>query len=101
MSAAGAAVAAAASAAAKQRADQEEEEMTPYSADDLAQNWQFKILRSAASKFRDPVWMHAVLRGDVHSIRVGARSNVQDNAVLHGQRGVWPVIVRLRCCQRR
>ena len=39
------------------------------------------------------VWMNAVLRGDVHSIRVGARSNVQDNAVLHGQRGVWPVIV--------
>lgn len=39
------------------------------------------------------VWMNAVLRGDVHSIRVGARSNVQDNAVLHGQRGLWPVIV--------
>ena len=39
------------------------------------------------------VWMNAVLRGDVHSIRVGARSNVQDNAVLHGQRGVWPVVV--------
>jgi carbonic anhydrase/acetyltransferase-like protein (isoleucine patch superfamily) len=39
------------------------------------------------------VWMNAVLRGDVHSIRVGNRSNVQDNAVLHGQRGVWPVVV--------
>lgn len=43
------------------------------------------------------VWMNAVLRGDVHSIRVGARSNVQDNAVLHGQRGVWPVVVGERC----
>jgi hypothetical protein len=61
MSAAGAAAASAA-AAAKQRADQEEEEeMTPYSADDLAQDWEFKILRSASGKFRDPVWMHAVL----------------------------------------
>lgn len=39
------------------------------------------------------IWMNAVLRGDVHSIRVGNRSNVQDNAVLHGQRGVWPVVV--------
>lgn len=39
------------------------------------------------------VWMNAVLRGDVHSIRVGSRSNVQDNAVLHGQRGMWPVVV--------
>ena len=43
------------------------------------------------------VWMNAVLRGDVHSIRLGARSNVQDNAVLHGQRGVWPVVVGAGC----
>ena len=43
------------------------------------------------------VWMNAVLRGDVHSIRVGAGSNVQDNAVLHGQRGLWPVIVGAGC----
>jgi len=39
------------------------------------------------------VWMNAVLRGDVNSIRVGARSNVQDCAVLHGQRYMYPVIV--------
>lgn len=43
------------------------------------------------------VWMNAVLRGDVHSIRIGSRSNVQDNAVLHGQRGVWPVTVGDGC----
>ena len=29
------------------------------------------------------VWPGAVIRGDVHSIRIGDRSNVQDNAVLH------------------
>ncbi len=29
------------------------------------------------------VWPGAVIRGDVNSIRVGARSNIQDNAVLH------------------
>ncbi len=39
------------------------------------------------------VWMNAVLRGDVHSIRIGARSNVQDCAVLHGMRNLHPVIV--------
>lgn len=43
------------------------------------------------------VWMNAVLRGDVHSIHIGHRSNVQDNAVLHGQRGVWPVVVGDGC----
>lgn len=39
------------------------------------------------------VWMNAVLRGDVHLIRVGANSNVQDCAVLHGMRHTCPVIV--------
>jgi carbonic anhydrase/acetyltransferase-like protein (isoleucine patch superfamily) len=39
------------------------------------------------------VWMNAVLRGDVHSIRVGANSNVQDCAVLHGQRHLYAVTV--------
>ena len=39
------------------------------------------------------VWMNAVLRGDVHSIRVGANSNVQDCAVLHGMRHKHPVDV--------
>jgi carbonic anhydrase/acetyltransferase-like protein (isoleucine patch superfamily) len=39
------------------------------------------------------VWMNAVLRGDVNSIRLGANSNVQDCAVLHGQRNLHPVIV--------
>jgi carbonic anhydrase/acetyltransferase-like protein (isoleucine patch superfamily) len=39
------------------------------------------------------VWMNAVLRGDVNSIRIGAKSNVQDCAVLHGMRYLYPVIV--------
>ncbi|MGA1984301.1 MAG: gamma carbonic anhydrase family protein [Acidobacteriaceae bacterium] len=39
------------------------------------------------------VWMNAVVRGDVNSIRIGAHSNVQDCAVLHGMRNVYPVIV--------
>jgi carbonic anhydrase/acetyltransferase-like protein (isoleucine patch superfamily) len=29
------------------------------------------------------VWMNAVLRGDVHSIRIGSHSNIQDNCVVH------------------
>ena len=39
------------------------------------------------------VWMNAVLRGDVNSIRVGSNSNVQDCAVLHGQRNRYAVTV--------
>lgn len=29
------------------------------------------------------VWPSAVIRGDVHHIRIGARSNIQDGAVIH------------------
>ena len=42
---------------------------------------------------RSSVWMNAVLRGDVNSIRVGSNSNVQDCAVLHGQRYLYSVTV--------
>jgi carbonic anhydrase/acetyltransferase-like protein (isoleucine patch superfamily) len=37
------------------------------------------------------VWMNAVLRGDVHEIRIGAHTNVQDNSVLHGMKQQWGV----------
>jgi carbonic anhydrase/acetyltransferase-like protein (isoleucine patch superfamily) len=38
------------------------------------------------------IWFNAVLRGDVAPIRVGERSNVQDNAVLHVDPGT-PCVV--------
>ncbi len=56
-----------------------------------------QILGDVSLGEHSSVWMNAVLRGDVHAITVGARSNVQDNAVLHGQRGVWPVVVGDGC----
>ncbi len=39
------------------------------------------------------VWMNAVLRGDVNSIRVGANSNIQDCSVLHGMKQQYSVAV--------
>jgi carbonic anhydrase/acetyltransferase-like protein (isoleucine patch superfamily) len=39
------------------------------------------------------IWMNAVVRGDVNSIRIGANSNIQDCSVLHGMLNQWPVIV--------
>ncbi|MBI2683087.1 MAG: gamma carbonic anhydrase family protein [Acidobacteriales bacterium] len=39
------------------------------------------------------VWMNAVVRGDVNSIRVGANSNVLDCSVLHGMLNKYKVIV--------
>jgi carbonic anhydrase/acetyltransferase-like protein (isoleucine patch superfamily) len=39
------------------------------------------------------VWMNAVLRGDVHSIRIGAYSNIQDCSVLHGMKEQYGVFL--------
>jgi carbonic anhydrase/acetyltransferase-like protein (isoleucine patch superfamily) len=52
-----------------------------------------QVLGDVALGEHSSVWMNAVLRGDVHSIRVGANSNVQDCAVLHGQRNLYAVTV--------
>lgn len=39
------------------------------------------------------VWMNAVVRGDVNSIRIGRNSNIQDCSVLHGMLGEYTVEV--------
>jgi gamma-carbonic anhydrase len=39
------------------------------------------------------VWYGCVLRGDLHRIRVGARSNVQDLSVLHVTRDRFPTLI--------
>ncbi len=53
------AIAAAAAAAELQR--QEEEEMTPYSRHELADGWEFKILRSNTARFGVPAKLRAAL----------------------------------------
>lgn len=37
------------------------------------------------------IWYGTVLRGDIFPIRIGARSNIQDNCTLHVTGGSWPV----------
>jgi hypothetical protein len=59
--AAGAGAAAAAAAAAAEARRREEEEMTAYTRQDLAGDWEFKIIRSATNIFKDPQKMKAVL----------------------------------------
>ncbi len=39
------------------------------------------------------VWFNVVVRGDVHHIRIGARTNIQDNSTLHVTRDRWPTEV--------
>jgi carbonic anhydrase/acetyltransferase-like protein (isoleucine patch superfamily) len=39
------------------------------------------------------VWFGAVLRGDVNSIRIGRRSNIQDNCTIHVDEGAHPTTI--------
>jgi carbonic anhydrase/acetyltransferase-like protein (isoleucine patch superfamily) len=39
------------------------------------------------------IWCNCTVRGDIHYIRIGDRSNVQDNSVLHVRNGTHPVIL--------
>ena len=39
------------------------------------------------------VWMNAVIRGDVNYIRIGARTNIQDLALVHVMRDTHPTII--------
>lgn len=39
------------------------------------------------------VWYHAVIRGDVNSIRIGARTNIQDGCLLHVRHKQYPLLI--------
>lgn len=62
-----AAAGAAGAAAAAERARREEEEMTAYGKDDLDGGWEFKILRSATGRFRDPLFLKAALEEEARA----------------------------------
>jgi carbonic anhydrase/acetyltransferase-like protein (isoleucine patch superfamily) len=39
------------------------------------------------------VWYNVVIRGDIHFIRIGARSNLQDGVIVHVERGLYPTVL--------
>jgi gamma-carbonic anhydrase len=39
------------------------------------------------------VWMNVVIRGDVHHIRIGARTNIQDLTLIHVMRDTFPTVI--------
>ena len=51
-----------------------------------------RIVRKVALGRQSSVWYNAVLRGDEGGIRIGERTNVQDNTVIHAGRG-FPVVI--------
>jgi len=39
------------------------------------------------------IWYSATIRGDINAIRIGARTNVQDNCTIHVTHLQWPTVI--------
>jgi hypothetical protein len=63
----GAAAVAAAGAAKRRREEEEEENMTAYSAQDLAEDWEFKIIRSSTAAFRNSEKLRRILEEEARA----------------------------------
>ncbi|MDA0987076.1 MAG: gamma carbonic anhydrase family protein [Bacteroidetes bacterium] len=40
------------------------------------------------------IWFNSVVRGDVNFIRIGERTNIQDNVVVHVTHDIYPTIIK-------
>ena len=60
-------------------------------------NWAARVLAgSSPARAGAAVWFGATLRGDIEEIRVGAGTNIQENAVLHTDLG-YPMTIGKDC----
>ncbi|MGA7878263.1 MAG: gamma carbonic anhydrase family protein [Desulfoferrobacter sp.] len=49
------------------------------------------VIGDVAIGDRSSIWFNTVVRGDVHYIRIGSETNIQDNCVLHVTEGKFPL----------
>ncbi len=56
---------------------------TPRIADDAYVDDTALVIGNVEVGAESSIWPMAIIRGDIHSIRLGARTNVQDGSVLH------------------
>ncbi len=42
------------------------------------------------------IWFNVTVRGDVHYIKIGEETNIQDNSMLHVTNGVYPLVIEDR-----
>jgi carbonic anhydrase/acetyltransferase-like protein (isoleucine patch superfamily) len=52
-----------------------------------------QVIGDVAVGEESSIWMNVVVRGDVHSVRIGNRTNLQDGAIVHAMRGEHPTAV--------
>jgi gamma-carbonic anhydrase len=52
-----------------------------------------RVIGDVAIGAESSLWFNVVVRGDVHRIRIGARTNLQDQVTVHVTSGRWPTTV--------
>jgi carbonic anhydrase/acetyltransferase-like protein (isoleucine patch superfamily) len=52
-----------------------------------------KIIGDVEIEENSSIWFNTVVRGDVHRIRIGSHTNVQDNSVLHVTSKTAPLLI--------
>ena len=52
-----------------------------------------RVVGEVAIGEESSVWFHVVIRGDVNTIRIGERTNVQDGTVIHVTRDTHPTLI--------
>ncbi|MEK7263585.1 MAG: gamma carbonic anhydrase family protein [Bacteroidota bacterium] len=52
-----------------------------------------KIIGDVVMEKDASVWFNTVIRGDVNYIRIGERTNIQDNCILHVRKDKYPLII--------
>jgi len=52
-----------------------------------------QVIGDVAIGAQSSVWFNVVIRGDVYPIRIGARTNIQDNSTVHVTGGRWSTTI--------
>jgi carbonic anhydrase/acetyltransferase-like protein (isoleucine patch superfamily) len=55
-----------------------------------------QVIGDVAVGERSSIWPNVTVRGDVHYIRIGDETSIQDNSVLHVEHDLWPLIIGSR-----
>jgi len=52
-----------------------------------------QIIGAVEIAAQSSIWPNTVIRADVNYIRIGSRTNIQDNSTIHVTEGLWPTII--------
>jgi carbonic anhydrase/acetyltransferase-like protein (isoleucine patch superfamily) len=52
-----------------------------------------QVIGQVAIGERSSIWANVTIRGDVHFIRIGEETSIQDNSVVHVEKDLFPTII--------